>query len=158
MVKNLNKLAREIIETNQYVTIASANKHGEPWISPVVYSYDKNWDLYFVSIPSSKHCQNFHDNQKVSLAIFDSHQLWGEGVGLQIEAACSEVTPQESHKALTEFFKRKFPYGNPSHNPKEYVEQFTNKDSKYRCYKISLQKVWMNDPNNKEDARVEIEL
>lgn len=30
MVKNLNKLAREIIENNQYVTMATSDEKGKP--------------------------------------------------------------------------------------------------------------------------------
>ena len=84
--KKLDGLARKIIGQNQLVTLATADMQGNPWISPVVYSYDKKWNLYFVSIPSSKHCQNIRLNGKGACAIFDSRQAWGTSTGLQIEA------------------------------------------------------------------------
>jgi len=96
MVKNLNELAREIIKTNQYLTIASSDKKGSPWASAVVYSYDKDWNLYFLSIPSSNHCQNIKNREKVVVAIFDSHQLFGQGVGLQIEGEAVEVNTRDT--------------------------------------------------------------
>ena len=56
MITDLNKLAKEIIEQNQYVTLATSDNAGNPWVSPVVYAYDKDCNFYFVSIPNSKHC------------------------------------------------------------------------------------------------------
>lgn len=158
MVKNLNELAREIIKTNQYLTIASSDKKGSPWASAVVYSYDKDWNLYFLSIPSSNHCQNIKNREKVVVAIFDSHQLFGQGVGLQIEGEAVEVNTRDTGGSIKIFFERKFLYGGPSHSSKDYIKQFTSKESVYRCYKIVPKRVWMNDPNNKVDTRVVVKL
>lgn len=154
MVRDLNKLAREVIKTNQYLTIASSDKEGFSWASPVVYSFDKNWNLYFLSIPSSNHCQNIKSNNKVVVAIFDSHQLFGQGVGLQIEGEAFEISAKDTARIIKIYFDRKFPYGGPSQSPENYIKQFTSKDSIYRCYKIVPKKTWMNDPNNKIDARI----
>lgn len=158
MVKNLNELAREIIKTNQYLTIASSNRKGSPWASVVVYSYDKDWNLYFLSIPSSNHCQNIKNNKKVVIAIFDSRQLFGQGVGLQIEGDATEAKPKDTAKFIKIYFDRKFPYDGSSHNSEDYIKQFTDKGSVYGCYKIIPRKVWMNDPNNKIDTRVAVKL
>lgn len=152
MVKDLNKLAREIFDTNQYMTIASSNKQGEPWASAVVYAFDKNSNLYFLSLPSSKHSQNIKGNKNVVVTIFDSHQLWGQGVGLQVEGWGSEVNISESAEALKIYFDRNFPYGNSGN----YKEEFTSEGSDYKFYKITPKKIWMNDPNNEIDRRVEV--
>ena len=77
------KLARDIIEQNQYMTLGTTSPDGKPWVSPVVYAFDKNYNFYWISLPNSKHSQNITANKNISLAIFDSHQNWGEGVGLQ---------------------------------------------------------------------------
>lgn len=58
MITNLNQIAREIIKNNQYVTIASLDKDDSPWISPVAYTFDKQYNLYFLSMPNSRHSQN----------------------------------------------------------------------------------------------------
>lgn len=158
MVKDLNKLAREIIKINQYMTIASSDKNGSPWAAGVVYSYDKDWNLYFLSLPSSCHSQNIKNNKNVVVAIFDSHQLFGQGVGLQIEGVAAEVAAKDTSEIIKIFFARKFPYGGVTHSTDDYIKQFTSKGSIYRCYKIILRKIWMNDPNNKIDARVIVTL
>src|SRR3989344_7919391 len=114
--RKLNDLARKIIEDNQLVSLATANHEGDPWISPVVYAYDKNWNLYFVSIRSSKHCQNIRLNKNVACAIYDSRHAWGTGTGLQIEAEVEEVAFKDILKAGKCYMSRKYPY--PNSDPK----------------------------------------
>lgn len=159
MVKDLNKLAREIIEKNQYMTIASSSKVGNPWVSPVVYVFDKNWNLYFVSMPSSRHCANINENQKVAIAIFDSQQLWGEGIGLQIEATVKVVSIKESLRVAKIYGLRKYPYGGiNSKRAINFIKSMVFDSKKYKIYKITPKTVWMNDPNSKIDIRVQIDL
>ncbi|OGM01885.1 hypothetical protein A2115_00345 [Candidatus Woesebacteria bacterium GWA1_41_8] len=154
MIKDLNKLARKIVETNQYLTMATSDKNGSPWTAAVVYSYDKDWNFYFVSIPSSKHCQNIENNKRVVVAIFDSHQLFGEGVGLQIEGEAIMVDIKDTPKVATIYFGRIYPYGKVTHNAGQYIKRFMKKGELYRFYKIRPTKFWMNDPNSKIDLRV----
>ena len=132
MIKDLNKFAQKIIEKNQYVSIASSDVKGNPWISPVVYAYDNNWNFYFVSMPNSRHCQNIKTNKNVALAIFDSHQKWGQGVGLQIEGQAKVLNLKSSILASKIYAKR--------------------------IYMIKPNTVYMNDPNSKLDVRVKIDL
>jgi len=158
-VKDLNQMARNIIKNNQYVSIATTDKLGNPWISPVAYSYDKNWNLYFTSLPDSKHCKNIKATKKVVCCIFDSHQLWGEGVGLQIEGVSEEVTLRNAIEATKIYSKRKYPYGKIKPGMiKFFLKELINKRTFYRFYKITPRVVWMNDPNSKIDIRVKINL
>lgn len=181
MGANLNQLAREIIEKNQYMTIGTADSDGNPWVSPVVYAYDNRWNFYFVSIPDSKHCTNIKKNNKVALAIFDSRQLLGEGVGLQTEGEARVLNAVESLQAAAVYFraprlrgkksspppdvtytertsfKRKCPYGKLRNSFNTALKSFLQKKI-YRFYKVTPTKVWMNDPNAKIDVRVGVEL
>ena len=156
MDKDLDKLAREIVTQNQYVTIATSDKKGNPWISPVVYGYDKKWNLYFVSVPSSRHCQNVKINESIAAVIFDSHQLFGTGVGLYIEGAVSKVPIQEIVTVIPYLYKRKFPYGKPSNNIQHYILRFLKKRELYRVYKIQPTRFWVNDVIDNVDVRIEV--
>src|SRR3989338_2158899 len=106
--KKLSELARKIVTENQLVSLATTDNYGNPWISPVVYAYDKNCNLYFVSIPSSKHCQNIRLNGKGACAIFDSRQAWGTSTGLQIEAKIEELSFKDTLKAGKCYISRKY--------------------------------------------------
>lgn len=157
MVDDLNQLAREIIKQNQYMTLGSSNAEGGTWVSPVVYAYDDKWNFYFVSIPDSRHCQNASSHNKVALAIFDSHQLLGEGVGLQIEGLVEEVKITQVPGAAVTYFKRQYPYGKMRHAFNDALKKFLEKKL-YRFYKVTPTKVWINNPNSQVDERAEVTL
>lgn len=155
MATNLNKLAKEIIQNNQYMTISSTDISGLPWVSPVVYSFDDKYNFYFVSIPNSRHCKNFKENNKIALAIFDSRQLIGEGVGLQVEGIVTEVKFTEVPSVAAIYFKRLYPYGKMHHAFDEALKTFLARKL-YRFYKVTPTKIWMNNPDSKIDKRVEV--
>lgn len=157
MSLNLTQLAREIIESNQYMTVGTVDSDGGPWVSPVVYAYDGEWNFYFVSIPDSKHCINIKRNNKMALAIFDSRQLFGEGVGLQIEGMASELNLREVPQAVEIYFQRKYPYGKFHYPFNVALKNFLEKKL-YHFYKVTPTKVWMNDPREKIDIRTEVYL
>ena len=156
-MKDLNKLAKEIIEQNQYMTLATSDAKGNPWASPVAYAYDDIWNFYFVSIPNSKHCSNANSNKRVAVAIFDSQQGIGKGVGLQIEGIIEEVGTKDIPKAAGVLFKRKYPYGKMQHAFSVALKNFLKKKL-YRFYRITPTRVWMNNPNSDTDVRIEIKL
>ena len=83
--------AKEIIEGNIYMTIATASKNGHPWISPVFFAYDRNYTLYWVSNKDSLHSRLIRKNPKVAIVIFDSRVPEGEGDGVYFEAKAEEL-------------------------------------------------------------------
>ena len=157
-MESLNNLARKIIESNQYMTLGTSDANGSPWVSPVVYAHDKNWNLYFISIPESRHCQNIKVNNRVAVAIFDSQQSVGEGVGLQIEGVVEETTLKDAPLVTKMYFSRKYPHGrNIKSAFSSALKKFLDGEI-YRFYKFIPTKVWINDPNADRDVRVEVNL
>jgi len=94
-------------------------------------------------------------NKNITLAIFDSHQNFGEGVGLQIEAVAEKLSFKDSLSAIKLYFERKWPYGKVS--PNGIFEELV-KNKVYYFYKATPTKIWMNDPREETDVRVEIKL
>ena len=79
----LNKIAEKIIRNNIYLTLATTDKKGKPWASPVYYKTDDKFNFYFISQTNSVHIKNILKNTNVSFAIFDSRQPAGQGNGVQ---------------------------------------------------------------------------
>lgn len=139
------------------MTIASVDTGGNAWASPVAYVFDKEFNFYWVSVPGSKHQQNIANNSSVSIAIFDSHQLWGEGVGVQMEATVEQVTLKDIPQVTTLYFTREYPYGNALGAFGKGLKELL-KGKVYHFYKAVPKTVWVPDPTAEVDARIEVEL
>lgn len=155
--KNLENLANKLIVENQYMTIATTDRDGNAWASPVAYVFDKDFNFYWVSVPESKHQKNIDANPKVAIAIFDSHQLWGEGVGIQMEATVSDVPIEMLIKVTKLYFSRDYPYGKASGAFGKGLRALL-KGNRYKFYKAVPTKMWVPDPNADVDARIEVSI
>ena len=148
-------LAKEIIRDNQYLSLGTVGDKDMPWVSPVAYCFDKKFNLYFMSLPSSRHIKNILLNSHVSGAIYDSQQLFGQGRGIQFEGKVSEVSKFKQTTMLNLYLGRKWPFGNLSSvaDFKRFFKVF-----KYRFYKVVLNDVWVTDVSKDYDARIKVKL
>lgn len=154
---DLNDLARSIIEKNQYLALSTVNENRRPWTCILAYTFDVNFNFYFVSLPTANHSRHIENLKDVSFAIYDSTQGFGLGTGLQIEGI-AEVLNQERIPEITNiYFSRKYPYGNISNDFTTGLKNLLN-DKVYSFYKLTPSHIWMNDPNSDTDKRVEIFL
>ena len=94
--------AKRIVESNIYMTVATASKDGKPWISPVFFAYDKNCNLYWVSNKDSLHSKLIRENPQVAIVIFDSRAPEGEGDGVYFEARAEELNKEVEIKDAME--------------------------------------------------------
>ena len=84
-------IARAIIDTQQYMTIATADVHGTPWASPVWYAHDRYSRFLWASKPGSRHSKNISARPQVGIAICDSSVAIGQGQGVYISATATEI-------------------------------------------------------------------
>ncbi|WP_328322574.1 pyridoxamine 5'-phosphate oxidase family protein [Kribbella sp. NBC_00382] len=66
--------ARRIIDANHYLTLATADRDGRPWASPVYFTPDGGTDIYWVSRPDSRHSLNLTARPEVAIVIYDSQR------------------------------------------------------------------------------------
>lgn len=86
--------AKKIIAENIYMTIATAGKNSEPWISPVFFAYDDQYNLYWVSNKEARHSQNIRENSRVAIVTFDTRSPEGEGDGVYFECEAHELVEE----------------------------------------------------------------
>lgn len=152
----LKQAAKDILQSNQYMTLGTVSPDGRVWVSPVVYATDGGGNFYFLSQTSSQHSRNIEANSLVSMAIFDSRQKWGEGVGLQIEGTAGLLSITGSVRACDSYFRRKWPFPGSNMAVKGFKRMVKGKI--YRFYKITPTRIWMNDPRAEKDVRVRVRI
>ncbi len=152
---NLNHLARDIVTQNEYLTLATIDENGKPWTCILAYAFDESYTFYFVSLPTANHSQHIKNNPSVSFTIFDSHQDFGKGTGLQGIGVVVEITQEEFQQVQTVYFSRQYPYGNIHNEFMDGLKKLLD-SREYRFYKLTPTKVWINDPSADTDRRVEV--
>lgn len=157
METDLAKLAKDIISQNEYLTLATIDNTGKPWVSIMAYTFDENYNFYFCSLPTSRHSTHIQTNHNVSFSIFDSHQDIGKGVGLQIEGTLVETDERDYPYIEKLYAERKYPHGDMNNDFMEGLKKMLA-DKTYRFYTLKITHCWMNDPHADTDRRVKIEL
>ncbi len=113
-----------------------------PWICWVFYIVDENFNLYFISSPSSQHIKDINKNKQVACAITDTTQNpLGEKQGVQIWGVVENVTTKEK---LQTFFKM---WKNTINNNEEKVtyQNYVGNLIETKVYKVSPKKIkWFN--------------
>lgn len=99
-------VAREIIDANRYMTLATADGGGRPWASPVWYAHQGYTDLYWVSRPGARHSRNLAVRPEVGIVIFDSTAREGDGQAVYVEALAEELDGAERDEGIAVFSRR----------------------------------------------------
>src|SRR3989344_9180348 len=158
-MQNYTEKAKEIIAKNIYMTIATATRDGEPWISPVFFAYDNDYNLFWTSEKESRHSRLIRENGRVAIVVFDSSAPEGEGDGVYFEANAAEINdPEEAKQAMALFSAR----ATQDEFKVWKVEEVTG-DGAWRMYKATphkISKLTEGEYVNEQyvDRRIEISL
>ncbi len=88
----------------------STQSEGQPWAAAVFYVHDDHLNLYFLSDPASRHCQQLTENPGVSGTINEDYHDWRRIKGIQLEGVAEKITSsREKAKALS-LYLSKFPF------------------------------------------------
>ena len=89
-MKHKLHLLHEYLQSQNLVAIAT--KNDKLWVSVVYYVIDDKLNLYFLSEPTTEHCQNIQKNEEVACAIYNSKQkVTDKKVGIQLCGKASKV-------------------------------------------------------------------
>lgn len=83
--------AKKIISDNIYMTIATSSNDGEPWISPVYFNFDAEYNLYWISNKESHHSELVRQNPRVAIVVFNSKAPNFTGDGVYFRCRVSEL-------------------------------------------------------------------
>jgi uncharacterized protein YhbP (UPF0306 family) len=98
--QDLASVARDIIDSNAYMTLATADENGCPWASPVWYAAEGYEHFYWVSSPEARHSRNVAARPEVGIVIFDSRAPIGTGQGVYVSAIAEELAGTELDRGI----------------------------------------------------------
>ncbi|MGE3769884.1 MAG: pyridoxamine 5'-phosphate oxidase family protein [Bdellovibrionales bacterium] len=99
----------DIIFSNDFMVLATADAQGKPWASPVVYGCDDQMRFYWVSGASSRHAANHAARAETAAVIYDSHQPPGIVQGIYLEGVAEELDASSLASAAVSFYSWRYP-------------------------------------------------
>jgi pyridoxine/pyridoxamine 5'-phosphate oxidase len=110
-------VARQIIDANLYMVLATADASGRPWATPVYFANAGYDEFFWVSSPERKHSRNIAARPQVGIVVFDSSVPIGTGQGVYMEAVAEEVTGAELERGIEVFSRRSLATGGGAWTP-----------------------------------------
>lgn len=101
--KELAATAKAIVDSNRYMTLATADESGVPWASPVWYATEDYRAFFWVSSAQARHSRNVAARPHVGIVIFDSQVPGGTGQGVYLSAAVQELAAAELDDGIVIF-------------------------------------------------------
>lgn len=156
MTNDLFQRAKEIIQSNEYITVATASRDSQPWNTPVYAVHDEQYNFFWSSWTQAQHSKNIRENDRIFIVIFDSTRKRGDNNrrGLYIQARAEELELKEGIEHALKYFTSV--NGQPL-TPNDFQEP-----SVKRTYRATPEKMWLNDLSEsqvtKETIKMRIEV
>jgi uncharacterized protein YhbP (UPF0306 family) len=150
-----NQKIKEALDRTEFMAISTVGDDGS-WTCPVQFGYSEKLDLYFKSMPHSKHVQNILKDERVSVAIFKTERLPGRDVlGLQLKGTVRRLSErgevEEAARCQYGRDPRKIDY-------KTKVDEHLGDDAEWNFFKITPTELWCFDSRVFDEERVQVDL
>ncbi len=126
---HLGEMARQVIDTNLYLTLGTTEDDLRPRLSPVYFTHVGYRDFYWVSSPAAHHSRNIAARPQIAIVIFDSTAPIGQGQAVYLSACASVVADDELPRRCAEAFARVDP------GAKRFQPQELSGDAALRLYR-----------------------
>jgi pyridoxine/pyridoxamine 5'-phosphate oxidase len=150
MNEDVAAAARTIIDSNRYMTLATADERGVPWASPVWFAPAGYRELFWVSAPEARHSRNLAARPQAGIVIFDSSVPVGEAQAVYMSAVAEQLTGSEVEEGLAIFNRR---------GEEQGLRAWTNADvglhARHRLYRATATEQFVLGPG---DERIRVSV
>ena len=151
-----NEKVKEALDRTEFMAISTIDADGS-WTCPVQFGHSEKLDLYFRSMPHSKHMRHLLADNRISVAIFKTERFPGsrEVMGLQLKGKAARLTDranvEDAARHMYERDPRKIDY-------RTKIEEHLGPDAVWNFVKISPEEAWCFDLRVFGEERREIDL
>jgi len=147
--EELRTIARSIIDSNRYMTLATADETGLPWVSPVWYAQAQYREFFWVSSPQARHSRNLATRPDLAIVIFDSHQPGGWHA-VYMSAVAEELVGVDVDEGIEIFSRR-----SEAQEMRAWTPEDVRPPARHRLYRASASQLFVLDP---QDTRLPVSL
>jgi len=151
-----NAKVKEALDRTEFMAISTIDADGS-WTCAVQFGHSEKLDLYFRSMPHSKHMRHLLADNRISVAIFKTERFPGsrEVMGLQLKGKAARLTDranvQEAARHMYGRDPRKIDY-------RTKIDEHLGPDAVWSFVKISPEEAWCFDSRAFGEERREIDL
>ncbi len=149
--QELAAIARTIIDSNDYMVLATADESGLPWASPVWYAPEEYQELFWVSSPEVRHSRNLAARPELGIVIFDSTVPVGAGQGVYMSAVAEQLSDDDLDRGIEIFSRRSEAQGAEAWTRDRVVPP-----AHLRLYRATVSEHSMLDPAASRDQRIPV--
>lgn len=148
-MRELDLIARSILDRNRYAALGTADADGVPWVSPVFYTLAAGYGhLVWASAPQSRHSRNIAVRPAVSLVVYDSTVAVGRAEAVYLTAVAAEIGGDESDAAAAVHNAHALAKGG-----QEIGAHEVRPDGAFRLYRATVTERWVLDPDRRPAGR-----
>jgi nitroimidazol reductase NimA-like FMN-containing flavoprotein (pyridoxamine 5'-phosphate oxidase superfamily) len=151
---DFSDMARDIIESNRYMVLGTADEAGVPWVTPVWFAQSDYRRFIWVSSPDRRHSRNVRARPEVSIVLFDSHVAVGSARAVYMSGRAEELSGAD--------LERDIPLFDMASQAQGLTRRWALEDmlapAPYRLYRATVSQHWVLDPDSSPDDRAEVTL
>jgi len=151
---DFSDMARDIIESNRYMVLGTADEAGVPWVTPVWFAQSDYRRFIWVSSPDRRHSRNVRARPEVSIVLFDSHVAVGSARAVYMSARAEELSGADLERDIALFDTASQAQG----LTRRWGLEDMLAPSPYRLYRATVSQHWVLDPDSSPDDRAEVML
>ncbi len=151
---DFSDIARDIIESNRYMVLGTADEDGVPWVTPLWFAQSDHRRFIWVSSPERRHSRNLRVRAEASIVIFDSSVAVGNALAVYMSARAEELSGAELERDVAFF--------DAASQAQGLTRRWTLEDvlapAPYRLYQATVSQHWALDPHSSPDDRADVTL
>ncbi|MBL7253820.1 pyridoxamine 5'-phosphate oxidase family protein [Paractinoplanes lichenicola] len=135
--------AREVLGINRFLTLGTVSAAGQPWTSPVYFSWvsvAESWEFFWVSAADAQHSLNLLDRPAVALTVFDSSVPPYHGRAVYAVGEAREVPLEDLDETLQHY------PGPESRGGRVLTRSDVTGDQPWRFYQAGASELWVLCP------------
>ena len=141
---DLAAIARGIIDANLYMTLATADENGRPWVSPVYFTPEAYRELFWVSSPETQHSRNLATRGELAIVVFDSQVPIGTGQGVYMSGVAEQLTGADVDRGIAIFSRRA-----EGHGGSAWTAEQVRPPARHRLYRATASEHFVLDPHDR---------
>jgi uncharacterized protein YhbP (UPF0306 family) len=105
--ERIARTARRLLDASTLCAIATTSPRGRPHVNTAYFALTNQFDIVWLSEPSSRHSINLRANSAAAVTVYDSSQRWGgSDRGIQLFGSARDASKRSAADAEAAYARR----------------------------------------------------